>query len=639
MEEDIAVETGVEVNVVSGEVKNLAMPISGEIKDFEEFKEFIVGQIKGELDSSSREGQIEKLKKWRRQRMARPEKEIKDYPFPKSTNLAPPLTQSKINTVYGKTLAGFSLKRPFWDCITNNSALKAQAGAFGRLLNAYANDPFSLNLKTVIRPLLYEAESLGFEFYDIIWANENTVVVDDAGVVKKVMTRSGPQIRTYMAEDVVINATWTDIQKAPFVALGFDMSWADILNAVDSGYYDREAVERIKYSPKTSVDDSTKEIQKSVGTDAEPSTSALITSSFKLYRFYSKWLVNNMVMDLVGVVHIDTGEILRLEINKLGWRLVGKIGYFEVPGTIFDIGICHQCEYLQDEVEMLHNYSGDAMKWGMLGMYKALKDSGISSNEQVYPGKIFLLDNMGDLQEMKFQIDIGPALARENMTMRYADMATGANQALSGQADSTLKSGGGSQAQQVLMQASSTIIDAEFDTLDEGMAEMGRLISVLLMRNSRFISLDSLVDADDAALLTEFFRSYTEADIVSQFRFVVRTTDIERSDATKKETLALFSQIYSGHIAETTQMLTQYVQIQAQAAQAGQGMQNPMMAVAEFLKKAINGKNDLMRQMADFMHTGIDIDKYFPKEVISEGGLSGTGEGTNGPMGPETGNG
>ena len=586
------------------------------------FAEFVCGEIAAEEASDSRTGFLQKLRKWRRQRIARPEQEIKTEPFPKSTNLAPPLTMSKVNTVFGKSLAGYTLKRPFWACDTNNPQMKLEADAFGRLLNAYAADPFSLNLKPVIRKALYETISLGNQFYEAGWVHDTVMIENADGTKRETVLRSGPEIRLFNTEDIVVNQSWTDLQKAPWLALRFQLTWSEVLNFRDIGRYNADAVEKLRAFRKTTMTEAELEQAEHMGLRPQPSSTNDLTATFDLHKFYAKWLVGDSVVDLVGIAHVESKTLLYVEPNKLGWRLVGKIGYFSMPDSIFDIGVCHQCEFLQEEVEMLHNFGGDAMKWSMLGTYKAKKDAGISHKEAIYPGKIFMVESMDDFQEMRFDVDLSPAIAKENIVMRYADMATGANQAMSGQADQTLKSGGGAMAQQVLAQSSATILDAEFDTMDEHFSEMAKFVAILVMKNSAFVPLETLVSPEDAQVLQGFFSQYSEADLVSSFRFTVKTTDIQRSESAKKESLALFSQLYSGYVTEILNLMAQQMQMQ----------QVPQMAM--FIARAISGKTDLMRQIADYLHVGIDPEKYFVVEGANDAGSTeNAGLGIGGQMG------
>lgn len=591
-----------------------------------EFTQYIIGEIQAELESGSRKAYLDAIAKWRRQRRARPEQEIKSEPFPVSTNLAPPLTQSKVNTIFGKTLAGFSLKRPLWGCDTNDPMLKAEADAFARLLNAYAQDQFSLNLKPVLRKALYNTISLGTQFYELGWALETVTVGDSAGGTQSAVVRSGPVARLYKLEDVIINQTWTDLQKAPWVALRFTMTLAELLDGIASGRYDPETVEAMKSMAKSEPTEAEAQVMTLNGIEAAPATTYDITKTFDVFKFYARWLDGDTVRDYVGVAHLDSGRLLYVEPNPIGWRIVGRIGYFEDEDSLYSIGVCHQCEYLQEEVEMLHNLAGDAMKWSSLGMFKARKDAGIRSGERIYPGKIWLLDNLDDLKEMRFAFDMSPAMVQEANVLRYADMATGANQAMSGQADTTLKSGGGSQAQQILMQASSTILDAEFDTLDEAIGEMGKLLAILVITNKDYVPLDTLVNAEDADTLRNFFALYSTADVVAKFRFSVKTTDIQRNDTTKRETLALFSQLYNAYIGETLQLMAQTADPKAQA----------IPGFLPFVQTAIAGKTQLIKEIADFLHVG-DLDRYFPKELTNDGTNQGPGGGLNGAMAPGTG--
>ena len=74
---------------------------------------FLSQELRDTLDGKDRSEFLERLKKWRRQRGARPASETKDYPFPSSANTSPPLTLTRVNTIYARLMANYSVKRPF----------------------------------------------------------------------------------------------------------------------------------------------------------------------------------------------------------------------------------------------------------------------------------------------------------------------------------------------------------------------------------------------------------------------------------------------------------------------------------------------------------------------------------------------
>ena len=569
------------------------------------FKGYIQKEILSVSDGEDTAEYLETVAKWRRQRMARPENKTKDYPFPNSANVSPPITAQKVNTIYAKTLANFSTKRPFWSSETSDATLRPSAEALAKYMNIISASPFDLNLEKVNRTLLYDVISLGTEFYEVSWDFEQITYMKDVGVAGGPAgeasfrtIHNGPRVTPIPVEDFLTRPYWNDLQKAPWIARRFRLTRAELMERKASGKYDADAIDSLE-GGITELQDHEVTENELQGVNATPTADYVENQIYDLYAFHAFWDVNGdgVLEDVKGVIEIKSGALLRVELNNLGIRLIGRVPYQEVPGQLYGVGVCHACEYLQDEAESLHNQRLDNLKWSMLNMFTAKRGSGIRPDEMVRPGKIWFVDAPEDFKPMFFPDLSGSSYSAEMLVRDYADRITGANDPMSGFADQTLKSGGGAQAQMVMMQQASSILNAQLDTMEEYYSEMGRMIAILLAANVDIIDLSVLSEEDQ--LLVKDLLSIPIEELPSKIRFRVETTDAARSEAAKKENYAAFIGLYN-----------QYAQTVLQYGMAGANPQLPP-ELKVMTSRFMIGQTKIMEKMIEFLKIG-DPRVYLP---------------------------
>lgn len=625
------------------EVQSQGIFASEEIKN--EFTAYIQKEVQSVVDGEDTAQFLEDVKKWKRQRIARPAQKTKDYPFPNSANVSPPITAQKVNTIYAKALANFSTKRPFWAGDAADVRYRDHVNALTRKMNDMSQSPFELHLDKFNRQFLYDTISLGTNFYEVSWDYEQVTYLKDAGPGQPGtpsfrVLHNGPRIHIVPIEDFITRPYWTDLQKAPWLARRFRLTHAELMERKASGRY--ENVDAVDGSAIEEFTDHEQADNDLLGLTGQPKSDYKETNLYDLYAFHAFWDVNGdgVLEDIKGVLHLESGTILRIEMNNLGWRLVGRVPYQEIPGWLYGLGVCHACEYLQDEGETLHNLRLDNLKWSMMNMFVGRKGSGLKADERAYPGKLWLVDQDGDLKVLPVP-DLSSSSYQAEMLVRdYADRITGANDPMSGFADQTLKSGGGAQAQMVMMQQASSILNSQLDTMEEYYAEMGRMIAILMAANIDLINFDN-TDPKDAELIRELLSQPTEM-LPQLIKFRIETTDAARSEAAKRDNYAAFTGLYD-----------QYTQQVLQLTQIGMSPQVPPQLQPIFLKLLV-GRTRIMEKMVEFLKLGqpkeflpylgdleAQIDAVEEQKEAQSNGATGAGagpvEGQLGAMGPQSG--
>lgn len=565
--------------------------------DRQAFTDFLVKEIKAVRDGAELQELKDNIQKWRRMRIARPETATKDYPFPGSSNVSPPIMAQRVNTVYAKLLKNFSTKRPFWSGDSADAMYKPHAEALAKYLNMLSSSPFHLNLDSLNRKAFYDLPSLGTQFYEVSWEYRQVPFINGEAQDYRVV-QNGPYVELIKIEDFLTRPYWDDLQRAPWLAVKFKLTWGELKEKGASGRY-ANVGEVLDYFIKEFSDEERAEFERQ-GINPEVAQDYDTTKIFDLYRFHAYWDVNGdgILEDIKGVIELESGILLRVESNNIGWRLVGRIPFFEIPGNLYGIGLGHQLEFLQDEGETLHNMRLDNLQLAMIKMFKARRGSGIEPNETFYPGKIWLMDQPEDFGVLEFPDLSNSSYMAENLVNQYADRISGANDALAGQADMTLKSGGGAEAQKFMASMASTILDAQFDTVETYYAEMGRMLVILLAANRDLVDY-SMVDEKEAELIKEVL-ALTPDELPFKFKFKIETTDVARSEEMRKQNFAQFMQVYNSY----GQAVGQYITFSAQFAQV-------LPQAAEIYLKLLVGQTHILEKMIEFFNIG-DKTKFLP---------------------------
>ena len=561
------------------------------------FSDFLVKEIKAVRDGAELQELKDNIQKWRRMRIARPETSTKDYPFPGSSNVSPPIMAQRVNTVYAKLLKNFSTKRPFWSGDSADSKYKPHAEALAKYLNMLSSSPFHLNLDAINRKAFYDLPSLGTQFYEISWEYRQVPYLNGESQDYRVV-QNGPSIELIKIEDFLTRPYWDDLQRAPWIAIKFKLTWSELKEKGASGRY-ANVDQVLDYFMKEFSEEEKSEFERQ-GINPEVAQDCDTTKIFELYRFHAFWDTNGdgILEDIKGVIELESGTILRIEPNNIGWRLIGRIPFFEIPGNLYGIGLGHQLEFLQDEGETLHNMRLDNLQLAMIKMFKARRGSGIDPNETFYPGKIFFTDQPEDFGVLEFPDLSNSSYMAENLVNQYADRISGANDALAGQADMTLKSGGGAEAQKFMASMASTILDAQFDTVETYYAEMGRMLVILLSANKSLVDY-SMVSEEEAKLIQEVL-SLDSNELPFKFKFKIETTDVARSEEMRKQNFAQFMSVYNTYGT----VVGQYITASAKFAQV-------LPQAAEIYLKLVVGQTHILEKMIEFFNIG-DKSKYLP---------------------------
>jgi hypothetical protein len=547
----------------------------------------VVTYLQKELSDTEEERAdfMRRVEKWRRQREARPEMDQKDTPWPKASNVSVPLVGNNTNQVYAAMKATYGSLKPFFTVESPLPQLTKHAEALTKYMGILVESKNHLNLKNVNNTVFYDVASLGTQFVRVPWLIEHKTFKrkDQSGNMEQVQikTHDGPAVIPFRIEDCWVRIYYPDLQRAPWVSTVSHLTWTELKQREFLGIYDN--VEEIKEFFKTQLDENMQEDLKRKGLDPEN------TKIYDIHQVNLYWDVDDDGIDEDVVIFFEpmSGTILREEFNEIGIRDIVRIPYIPFPYQVYAMGIGWMCEHLQDEVDALHNMRIDGTHLAMMQMGIVKRGSGIGPDEQMYPGKMLAVDSpREDFVPIKFPPVGSESLAAESMARQYADLFTGANNAMMGQPDVYAKSRATASGTMFLAQQSSRLFNAIRENIDTGYDEIGMLLVIQLVYNRENVNLSMLTE-EEQDLIRQILSMKVE-DIPLSFTFKVKTTDIDETEEAKRQALLTLIQLYSMYGQQMMQLLPV--------------MSNPQMPppIKEFAAKVYVGGTKLADKMLEF---------------------------------------
>jgi hypothetical protein len=574
---------------------------------------FLCQELKSILDGSERATFLANVDKWRRMALSEPESASKTYPWQNASNIVTPIMAQKQNTIYAKLIAMFSTKRPFWACDTEDVTKQKAANAISKLMNFLAEGAFQLNIDSVNRVLFYDLVLLGTQVVRVPWLYESWPVATKgangaAGTKSERVMHDGPAVVPVRLEDFFVRSYYDNVQRAPYVATRMWLTHAELLQRQANGIYDRVDEVESFYAKELTKDRKDELQRRGFSPDMIGSSPEM-----QLYPVYEAYVFydadgDGVPEDIKVWLEVESGVILRSEANTLGARDIAVLHYFRLPYQLMGLGLGHYLSGLQEEADFLHNHRIDNLHFSLIPAYKRRRGSGAKKQPEIHPGAILDFDDINDIQPFVTPDLTGSSYQAEMLTRDYADRVSGANDPMSGYADTTMKSGADVGSTLMLAEQGNSILNAIYDGIENDYGEIGQLVLMQLVANADKVDL-SMLTVEEQALVQEVLSMPVET-LPTTFSFRVQTTDQSRSEETKRQTLAQASALYA-----------QYGQFGMQLGAVIDNPQIPPQSVTKTLaQRLFIGSTTFLREAFGMMKVE-DIDMLLPDVKAMEATL------------------
>jgi len=132
-----------------------------------ELIDYISRELEEVAGDAGRGVRMDRNTKIKRQRLAQPVSETKDFPWKNASNVTTPLALQKTNLVASKLQAAFMSKKPLFMYTSYDPAYKAHAEAVTRHIQKQVESPYGIDLYRKLWAIVYDATSLGTEFVKV----------------------------------------------------------------------------------------------------------------------------------------------------------------------------------------------------------------------------------------------------------------------------------------------------------------------------------------------------------------------------------------------------------------------------------------------------------------------------------------
>jgi hypothetical protein len=381
---------------------------------------------------------------------AEPSTEIVTFPFSGAATIIIPLQAITIEATHSRTMTTLFALDQFTTVRAKHASYAKDTRPLERLFDHVLLD--DIKIYNPLNDCILELEKFGTGIARVghkkVVKTAIREVQQEDGSVKdeefEVVTKNGPEVQAIPCSRFLMPFFYQTIEDSPWV--GEEMSAAphEIKAMEESGMFKEGTYEKI-YGHTEQTPDKFKENQedlekkKPVPTSLQPIKWSRLWLSFDVAR--SKDIIreygdagytvpDGKDREIVVDYHMESQTLMSIRYN---WhydlrRPYYKGVYFPVEHRWDGIGICKQLRQFQQEVTTQHRQRLDNATLANVRMIKVNKFSGYGPNEPIFPGKMWFLDKMDDVETFQLGEIYPSAYSNEHQTLQYAQQRSGVNE-------------------------------------------------------------------------------------------------------------------------------------------------------------------------------------------------------------------
>ena len=389
----------------------------------------------------------QQLVDWNQDYWAEPVVKEKTFPFKGACSIIIPLTAIAVEAVHANIMGTLFGLPDFINVLSRSPQFEDSIRDWENFANFYLTD--KIKIKKKIEPAIQELEKFGTGIAKVKY--EKIVkygMREVAGVETQfpVTIKDGPDLVTIPCSKFMMPFNATDPQEAEWVGELHNDSLHQIKVMQDSGlFYDdvssdldgetKSVYEKIQaYSLIGETTDKV-QVEQQNNEDRKPIIPA---KNIDWYEFWTDYNIDdpdekdpNTIKYAVQIFyHYASQTLMAVRYNSFSdIRRPYRTGvYIPVEHRWAGIGICKQNDQFQLEVTIQHRQRIDNATIANIRMFKVAKMSGYGPKEPIFPGKMWFLDDMKDIEAFQIGEIYPSAYNNEQQTLLYSQQRTGVNE-------------------------------------------------------------------------------------------------------------------------------------------------------------------------------------------------------------------
>lgn len=398
----------------------------------EELKSFLLKWI---LDHRAERGEWEdQLVNWQADYDANPFKEgEKNTPIQGACKIIIPLTAIAVETNHAALMGTLF---PVGQQFISIKGKQAPTQQFAPIYQRFTNDQFinHIRVREALEPAFLEIEKFGTGVSRAEYCHKVKYgMIDEGGVEREIQVVVENNVKI---KSVPLNNFWmrfheNDAQAAQCVGELSRMTPSEVKQAIRDKLFYEDAWEKIEGSFR--LDDST-DNEVASEQDLNENRTRSLPEELKIFELWLEFNVTGLEDEPPKEIQVffceDAQAIVGAFYNQHAQlrRPYNKGVYIAVEHRWPGVGICKQNDQFQLEVTVQHRQRIDNATIANMRMFKLAKMSGYGPNEPIFPGKMWFLDQMDDLDTIQLGEIYPSAYNNEQQTLLYSQQRVGVNE-------------------------------------------------------------------------------------------------------------------------------------------------------------------------------------------------------------------
>lgn len=245
------------------------------------------------------------------------------------------------------------------------------------------------------------------------------------GVVQQQLRRlavNRPDVRRVPLANFYIPGTSPEIQGSPWVAERIELTWTQLENRVRAGVYTSEFLAKIGAHWRQAQSKS-QFAQYQTAQEQLDNFVPGMRDTFEVFEFWSDQdLGDGDRTAVVCTIHEPSMSYARIDFNPFFNQEIpySAARFLKVEGRFYGIGLCEMEEQIQEVITTMERQRLDNGTIRNTTLFRAKRNAGVKQDEPIWPGRIFLMDNVDDIQPMPMGFAAQDTLGAETNLINYA---------------------------------------------------------------------------------------------------------------------------------------------------------------------------------------------------------------------------
>jgi hypothetical protein len=358
---------------------------------------------------------------------AKREQREQDFPFKGAAKVKIPVAATDVDTTVAGVMGVLFGSPNLWSC----EGLRPDRLEYAARLEEFLEwaQEAELHMYATVEDWVTEMVKLGTGILKQRYLREERKMFEwretPQGIVQQQLRRiavNRPDVRRVPLANFYIPGTSSEVEGSPWCAERIELTWTQLENRVRAGIYTTDFLAKVgahwrQQQPKSQY------AQYQTAQEQLDNFVPGMRDRFELFEFWSDQdLGDGDQTSVVCTIHEPSMAYARIDFNPFFNQEIpySAARFLKVEGRFYGIGLCEMEEQIQEVVTTMERQRLDNGTIRNTTLFKAKRNAGVKQDEPIWPGRIFLMDNVNDIEPMAMGYPLGDTMGAEDNLINYA---------------------------------------------------------------------------------------------------------------------------------------------------------------------------------------------------------------------------